>query len=488
MKLYEKSVLVNLIETKILELYPEYYPQGQYNSMFIKYFYQYLRDNTYSGKHNQLLRQFLQLKDLSSSLTVKEDEDRRTYTITDDKGISDTVQLAIADILRNYNNYKYLVKSPNRIVVQVLFGWLPPNAGSWLNLLTNENIIDYYIDGITLVPNTHSTASGVPDSGYVCYKIDGVYEYDTILFLINTALDIEPGVKFTFASLLNELRGSEGATLNRIVTTDPVNAFYEIGPYSRSYISAEDASLIIQVPYNYTISEALYVFDVGHSVTINNKNDEQDVNAIVNWFVPMNDISFDTEFASDVANFAGERPYVIPNSVAITNYSVTIIDNGEGDLINADTKTVVGNVVYESAMFNLNKEIELPIVIRYKASKLSKNNVNENNIEKIVNSDMEIFNDAIVQYVLGDFIWKTSDSKLIAYAQNLVNALFPDAMLIANGVWSDELSNYVIKFKKLYNIDVVFDDDVIDKSTEYIMINQYKTAYNKDPNLLFNEW
>jgi len=59
MELYSKSLLVDIIETKLLQEYSEYYPQGQYNNIFIQYLYRYLRDNTYSGEHSKLYTQLV---------------------------------------------------------------------------------------------------------------------------------------------------------------------------------------------------------------------------------------------------------------------------------------------------------------------------------------------------------------------------------------------------------------------------------------------
>lgn len=413
MKMYERNILVDILETKILEEYSEYCPQGQYNNVFIQYLYKYLRENTYSGEHQKLYLQLLELKKLSPTLTVKESTDRRTYTLTDDKGITSEMITELNTILRKYYNYRFIIESTNRIVFEVLFGWLPPNAGSWLNLLNSETLIDYYIDGITLRPNTHKTYGGAPDSGFICYKIGGIHEYDTAMFLINNDFKIEG--KITFASLLQELEGTKGATLNRIIEADPKNALYELGPYSQNYLSAENSFLIIQVPYKYAVSEALYLFDVGNAVLINPKNNPNDPNDSVNWYVAFDDPDYDNKF--------------------IFNY------------------------------------------------------LNKTTIEKLINGNVDIIDTTLNQYVLGDFIWKTADSKLIAYAQNLINSLFPAAVLVPDGVWTDSLSEYVRKFKAAYGINSLFDDDVIDKTTEELMTTMYKRiSNNRDPNLLFNEW
>lgn len=414
MKMYERSLLIDMIEAKILEQFPEYYPQSQYNGMFIKYLYQFIRNNTYSGKHDQLYRELLTLKQYSNTLEIKENTDKQTYVLTDDNDFTSETLTALSLILKNYYNYNYIVRSSNRIVFKVLFGWLPPNTGSFINLLNDETLIDYYIDGITLRPNTHKVYGGEPDSGFVCYKIGGIHEYDTIMFLINESLKFPEGSKITFASLLEELEGSKGATLNRIAEVNPENAFYELGPYDQNYLSADNSYLIIQVPYNYAISEALYIFDVGRSVLINDKNDPDNINDISNWYVAFSDPDYDNKF------------------------------------------------IY--------------------------NTLDKAKIDKIINDDTDILDTTLVQYLLGDFIWRTSDSKLIAYAQNLINALYPTAVLKPDGIWSEYLGNFIKQFKEAAGIYSIFDDDVIDKSTEELMITQYKRTFNRDPNLLFNEW
>lgn len=415
MVMYERSLLIDIIETKILDLYPEYYPQGQYNNMFITYLYKYLRDNTYTGKHDELYNELMSLKQINPNLSIKESTDKQTYTLTDNiDGITSNLMTAVNNILVKYYNYNFIVKSENRLVFKVLFGWLPPNAGSWLNLLNSETLIDYYIDDITLRPNTHTIYGGEPESGYVCYKINGIREYNTIMFLINKNFDVEEGTKITFATLLTELEGSKGATLNRIVKTDFKNAIYELGPYVQNYLSAENSSLIIQVPYEYAISEYLYVFDITRSVKINPNNSPNNPNDSANWYVAFDDPDYDNKF------------------------------------------------LY--------------------------NNLNLSVVDKITESDVDILDTTLSQYILGDFIWRTADSKLIAYAQNLVNALYPTALLRPDGVWSDNLSSFVQDFKTNYGIISLFDDDVIDKSTEELMTTLYKRTFDRDPNELFNEW
>lgn len=503
MKMYEKGLLIDILETKILEIYNEYYPQGQYNGIFVNYLYKYIRDNTYCGKHSDLLYELNQLKQYSDTLSIKENSDLHTYVLTDVNQFSDEILTELSKILKTYYNYKFLLKSPNRIVIDVHFGWLPPNAGSWLNLLNDDNLIDYYIDGITLVPNTHTTFNGKPNSGYVCYKIDNINEYDTVMFLIKNKINFSDDSKIKVASLMTELEGSKGATLNRIVETTPISFFYEIGHYNRNYISSEKASLIIQVPYEYAISEYYYLFNVNNSVIINNKNDDFDTNATINFFINIDDFYVKMDQIAETA-FYGRLPYVEPDSVdikfnikdATNNISISITDDGKGHLIKDNS--IIGSITYEDAEFYIdttkilpnNYEIEYPIVCNYQSNAyFIKNEINIKTVINLINSNINIFDDTLIQYLLGDFIWKTADSKLIAYAQNLINALF-NTNIIPDGMWSDELSKHIKTFKHNNNVQSIFDDDVIDKYTEKLMTTEYKriTFNSGDPNSLFNEW
>lgn len=416
MKLYERSFFVNVIESKLLDEYSSYTPQNQYNNKFISCLYRYLKDNTYTGTHNELYKELKNLSQYSNTLQVNIAADKQTFTIIDDEGINEEVRKNLTNVLKKYSNYKYIVKSENVIQFKVMFGWLPQNASSYLNLLNEETLIDYYIDGITLKPNTHTMFGGAPDSGYVCYKINDIQEYNTVLFLINNALEIEGNLKI--ASLLGQLKGSKGATLNRIVEFEPTNVYYELGPYNQNYLSATESSLIIQVPYEYSISEQLYVFDVSGSVTINNENNKEDPNDESNFFVKLGDENINT--------------------------------------------------------------------------KLLQNLISENVIQSIVNNSSDILDTSISQYLLGNFIWKTADYKLISYLQNLVKTIFSDEQtgIITDGCWSDKLSKYVRKFKQENVATAVFDDDVVDKATEELMLFKFKSLNTGlDPNIyLFKEW
>lgn len=448
MQMYERSLLINILEAKLLESFNEYYPQGIYNNTFIKYIYKYIRENTYTGEHDELLRELvdLQLHDSRfSNMIIKENTDRKSYILTEDNEFTAEMQEVITTLVKKYYNYTYKVISKNRIEFVINFGWLPQTAISTLNLINDENIIDYYIDGITLRKNTHSgnthdylnemgfthsdlsnythayiSGNGYPDSGYVCYYIDSLKAFDTVMFFANKAAmgfeDGEEMPKFKVASLLTELRGSKGATLNRIVEFDLDNFFYELGPYARTYLSTEKSALIIQVPYEYASDDFYYLYDVSTSVQINNKNNA-DENHQDNYFVAFNNENFENMFLR----------YKLKNRDSIINA-----------VINHNTEF---SLIYE-------------------------------------------------QYILGNFIWKTSDSKLIAYAQNLINTLFGNTQLISNGVWSDDLSVLVSRYKTNSNTTFsIFDDDVIDISTEINMINDYKLIFNLDPNEeLFNEW
>ena len=47
----------------------------------------------------------------------------------------------------------------------------------------------------------------------------------------------------------------------------------------------------------------------------------------------------------------------------------------------------------------------------------------------------------------------------------------------------------IISKIKTKSEDILFDDDVIDKNTENILLNSYTLMYNLDPNEhLWNEW
>lgn len=420
MELYEKNLIINILEAKLLESFNEYCPQGQYNNKFIKYLYKYIRENTYSGEHDELLRQFVNLQlsnPLFSNTKIKENTDRKTYVLIDDSGISSTMLTEIAKIVKEYYNYNYNLISENKVEIKFNFGWLPQNTASWLNLINNECLVDYYIDGITLRPNTYSQLGHIkPDSGKMCYLIDSVNAYDTIMFLADKAkMDLNDFIpKIKIASLLTELRGSKGATLNRIVEFDIDNCFYELGPYNQNYLSTTYSALVIEVPWELATDEYFYLYDVSNSVTINNSNNA-DPNNQNNFFVAFDNENFNNLFTK----------------------------------------------------FKLKNKDKLA--------------------EKIFENGKKL-GTSLIQYLLGDFIWRTSDSKLIAYSQNLINALFTNAQLKPNGIWSDALSSLITRYKTNAEISL-FDDDVIDKATEEAMLTEYNIVYGLDPNEeLFSEW
>lgn len=62
MKLYDRNIIVNILEAKLLSTFEDYCPQGEYNNRFIQYLYKYIRLNTYTGEHDSLLRQFVNLQ------------------------------------------------------------------------------------------------------------------------------------------------------------------------------------------------------------------------------------------------------------------------------------------------------------------------------------------------------------------------------------------------------------------------------------------
>lgn len=430
MKLYERSIFVDIIETKLLQRFPEYYPQGQANSFFINYFYKYLSENVFSFWHYETYNQLLKLKEHQKDLEVQERIDLKTFDITSkSKKINNSVRLNLEKILQDYNDsYEYILKTDEKITIRFNYGWLPKTAISFLDIINNELLIDYHIeDNITLVPNT------ADNKQYVCYKIDSVSAYDTILFLVdkeNIQQDISD-MNITFATLLTDLQGSKGSTLNRVVTTTVDNAFYEVGPYGTidshyeennfpNYLSTTRSSLIIQVPIElaslvdvFNDNKLFLTYNLKNSVIINHKNSE-DVNNFNNWF---------------------------------QNLSSTDI------------------------------------------SKFTKLNVDLESINNLIKNSGSILSDLILkQYCFGDFIWKTSDSKLIVYAQNLVNYIY-SANLKTNGVWSNELSEYIKQFKKDYNKDYLINDDVLDKGTEQLMLFKYQQNTGLDSNeYLFKEW
>ena len=579
MRFYEKGMLINIIESRLIESYSEYSPQGQFNGIFVSYLYRFLRDNTYSGEHYNLRKELEdKLLPIEPNLIIDEEADNQTFSVTNTEDvISTTVLEALNMIIKKYPNYDFIVKSDYQIVFKVKFGWLPTNAGSWLNLINNDNLIDYYIDDVTLRPNTHQKHGGAPDSGYVCYRINDVREKDTILFLINKALTFSDTDEITVASLLTELEGTKGATLNQIKIFKPVdNFYYELGAYKDSYLTASKSSLIIQIPYDKAISDYLYVFDVSNAVIIDNKNNPKKPNADINYAVPF-DLGYNKISSSNVIDYYIDNNELkqntydnddsIPDSgyvcyridltkyTTILTYAITnkitlddneyitfavLTENSETKLSqiiktkdtdayysNIDSASYIIQVPYSkleefntyfnffnvTGLFSFNDGYTYtrlyaitPEKVRYNYLDESKiqslvlgklispyfieNSVNKTTIDRIINENVDILSDNLVQYILGDFIWKTADYKLITYAQNLINKLYEKANLTPNGVWSDRLSEYIIDFKKNNsNSDTLYIDDVLDKATEEIMTTMYKRALNNaDPNFLFSEW
>lgn len=416
----DKTMLFDAMEARLLDYFEDYNPQGYYNNKFVNYLYKYIRDNTYSGEHNDLLSDFNKLisyNELFKNTKVKEFTDRQTYQFTDDTGITNEMLTLIIQILSKYYNYKFTLISENRVEVVVRFGWLPNNTTSWLNIIDGDSqIVDYYIDGVTLRPNKYTRNPAIPDSGYVCYLIENVKAYDTIMFLFDKAKLKDKSVNIKVATLLTELRGSKGATLNRIAESNTKeNFFYELGPYNQNYLTATYSALVIQIPWSYAVDEYYRLYDVTYNVKIN-PNNNPDPNNKDNFFVLFNDPDFDYMFS-------------------------------------------------KLAIKNLNYIIDIMI------------------------NKTDILDDVFVQYFFGDFIWKTSDSKLIAYIQNLINTLYKNAHIIVNGVWSDELAQFITRFKQSSSSSI-YNDDVVDKITEEAMLHTYSSYYkNLDPNEeLFTEW
>lgn len=339
----------------------------------------------------------------------------------------------------------------------------------------------------------------------MCYKIDGVKEYNTIMFISDKSdLNVDSTLlsEFKVASLLEEIEGSKGATLNRIVSFDLDDFFYEIGHYNQNYLTTEKSSLIIQVPYEYAISDIYYLYDVSNAVVINNENDKNNPNSADNYFVSFNNPNYNNMFKEnkikhknidvngivivyDESKFVAPDRNIVSKTIKIsTANGATFTDDGKGNIVDDKTGAIVGSVDYKTATFILDKSyIPENSSISYKYTIL--------NITNIILSNKDLFDTVLQQYLLGDFIWKTSDSKLIAYLQNLINTLYNNSGLISSGVWSDKLSLFVAKYKS--NSDslssIIFDDDVVDKNTEELMLSEYKLITNLDPNEeLFNEW
>ena len=43
MKLYDRNLMVNILEAKLLESFDDYYPQNYFNNRMINYLYRYIR-------------------------------------------------------------------------------------------------------------------------------------------------------------------------------------------------------------------------------------------------------------------------------------------------------------------------------------------------------------------------------------------------------------------------------------------------------------
>lgn len=459
MKLYEKSFLVDIIESKLLDTYPDYYPQGQCNNIFIEYLYKYIIDNSYSDTHISLHNKLLKLKEYSDTLSIVEDVNNKSFILSDKIEISSVVKSELEKILLDYPSYEYDIYSSTRISFTIKFGWLPQSSTSFLNLLDDDNLINYHIDGTNLVPNTN-------DTSYLCYKIN-IREYQTILFLIDDTFEFSDNTEITVASLLTELEGTKGATLNRVKTIIPQSFFYEIGPYNDNYVSTEKSSIIIQIPYNYAVSSIYNVYDVTAAVKI-----------LDDWFVSLDDYNIiDKNVNSNKFILTANeiKPFTIFIEDSNKELRLNVHDDGKGNLID-DSNIIVGSIDYSKANFALNLDnIVYPLTVKY--TSLYKFNYNLINTINMFDSE-NIIKDDIIRYVLGDFIWKTSEAKLIKYAENLINAVIEGNI----NFWSK-----VKTFKQQYKTSSV-EDDCIDIYTEQQLRYLYKQLFNKDPNLLFNEW
>ena len=75
----------------------------------------------------------------------------------------------------------------------------------------------------------------------------------------------------------------------------------------------------------------------------------------------------------------------------------------------------------------------------------------------------------------------------------MLNLIYPDLRLKSNGIWTDNLGNAIMRYKeeniKENDYKYYVYDDVLDKNTEQVMIDNIKnTNSDFDYNNLFNEW
>lgn len=403
MIMYEKSMIVDMIEAKLLEAYPEYYPQGQYNNFLIQYLYKYIKTNTYTGNHVSLYKDLLDLCKNYKNTFIQEDSDKQTYKITSNsESISNDFIKNLNNILQKYSsNYEYIIKATNRVVVKMHFGYLPKSAKSCLNLLNNETIIDYHIDNGKLIANTEDN-----NTKNVCFYIKDFNVNSTIMFLTKKSNSIPSEAKMFFATVsVRDNLSLDNVTLQHIVENkDIVDSFYSLG-FDNKYNGqkTEKVNLIIQIPYAY-ITQSYYVYDVSDLVSLTKEY----------VYVPFDDDSYEYLY------------------------------------------------------------------------------LNRDNATKIINSNTDIFSIRLIQFIFGDFIWKTADSKLIAYIQNLVRSLDMSNLDVSNGIWSDDLEKAITDYKEnnaSLNNNIVFYDGVVNKDIELTMINSFKLKNNNEnPNNLFNQW
>lgn len=418
MLINNQSLVIDILEAKFLEIFPEYYSQKQYNEKFIEYLYKYIKKSIYSGTHDDLCLKLNQLKKFSSTLRIEESIDKQTYTITDDLGINSNILTSLDDILKEYYNYDYVVISNNRVTVKVNFGWLPPNTLGWLNLINDYCLLDYHISSdAKLVKNTYDPDDPfVPKDGLICYAIPNLSLGDNVMFLANLeAMNITQSTNLNVTvttAVMNDNNYANALLEDRYIVQND-NFYYRIAgeKYNRVYNNPKRV-LILQVPFKYAISSNFYLFNVSNAVKLKQQNQ-------IVLFSYKNFKSYFDQF----------------------------------DMKNID---VLENIIFDSD---------------YNGA----------------------FETTLLQLLFGDFIWKTSDSKLIAYAQNLVKTTIQEdtSSIKTNGIWTTELSNVVKQFKSKLepSIATIYNDDVIDKITETALLDVFKKSNDLDPNnVLFNKY
>ena len=492
----KNSLIFNLLKSKLLQDNNLYTYNNNYNTFFSQDVYNYINNNIYNGSHDDFYRDLLTLKEIDNTLNIIENTDKKTFDIIGT--ITPEITSQLNDILRQYPNRRYRVISETNITIELNFGYLPTTTASTINLLADENLIDYSINGITLAPNDNNNGTPILNKN-VCYLIEGIQEFSTVLILFNvldeTILN-NSDKTIIIASLLDELRGTQGATLNRIIDNSFTDCFYEVGPYDISYLSTTDVSLVIQVPYDYIVENKveIYVYDITSAVEINNTNNNY-INHSDNWYIDINNYR---DNYTNLINNINESIITTMENVELKEYpndsTLQIVYTGNSNdtgvviqEIETQLTTLLNNTPYTYTTRNN--------IITITDTRFIKNNFNSNIITNKNNLSLlqDTSDTRLLQYIFGDFIWKTSDAKLIAYAQNLLNLIYPDLRLKSNGIWTDNLGNAIMRYKeeniKENDYTYYVYDDVLDKNTEQVMIDNIKnTNSDFDYNNLFNEW